>query len=225
MTFAKRVMLLTPLYLAVTFSAHAETVGAQQATQLLARSQALEEKCHFLSASQHEELSTYVAKAEVAMVAKSSAETTKAIMTSGRAQGKAAACNDNERADIINIMGAAQQAMSQAQVASVEQPAQPRQMLPAPAVKPVKLSMAKDLKLAPPKLPRSAAKGALGQYAALTERYYLARRCNSLSYGAINGLYRNVVSSHGQVVSSFGVPAVRAVMLQSESRANASSCG
>ena len=93
-------------------NASAKPIAAEQATQLLARSQALEEKCKFLTAAQREELSAFVAKAEVAMVAKSSVNSTKSLITIGRAQGKSATCTDAERADLIDIISAAQQATS-----------------------------------------------------------------------------------------------------------------
>ena len=214
-------LLLSTLTMAMPLNASAEPIAAEQATELLARSQALEEKCKFLTAAQREELSAFVAKAEVAMVAKSSANSTKSLITIGRAQGKSATCTDAERADLIDIISAAQQATSrkievvQASVANKPNVMATQIEKSKPTISVFKKPI--DVKPEPIKTD-------FGQYAQLTQRYYLARRCNSMSYGAITGLYKNVVSTHRNVVANFGVPAVRNVMKQSEHKANAAIC-
>ncbi len=202
-------LLFTTLTLATPITATAEPIAAEQATQLLARSQALEEKCKFLSTAQHDELSAFVAKAEVAMVAKSSVKATKSLIETGRTQGKVADCSDAERADIVDIISAAQQATSR-RVHMVQ-----TSVLKTPTVKVTQIEKSKPAPI----------KSGLDQYAQLTQRYYLARRCNSMSSGSINSLYKNVVSTHRSVVASFGVTAVRAVMQQSENQASAAHCG
>lgn len=215
-------MIFAAFVLAMPLSALAEPIAAEQATQLLARSQSLEEKCKFLSAAQRDELSAFVAKAEVAMVARSSVKATKALINVGRAQGKAAACNDAERADIVDIISAAQQATSR-KIQTVQAPIPNKPVVVATQIeksKPLFSVFKKPIVETQPE----PIKSGLGQYAQLTQRYYLARRCNSMSYGSINSLYKNVVSTHRLVVASFGVPAVRAIMQQSEHQANATHC-
>ena len=212
-------LLLVPILLALPNSSRAETIAAEQAAQLLARSSALETKCKFLTSSQHEELNGFVAKAEVAMVAKTSVAQANLIMQKGRAAAKQAACSDAEKADIADILNAARQATSTMRVQSeLPKPTTARVAVATSAPSPVAKKNKKTLE------PQSK-NGALGQYANLTEHYYLARRCNAMSFRAITNLYQNVVSTHHQVVANFGVPAVRAVMQQSESRANATHCG
>jgi hypothetical protein len=216
-------LIFSTLALALPKTASAEPIAAEQATQLLARSQALEEKCKFLTGAQRDELSAFVAKAEVAMVAKSSVQATKSIISVGRTQGKAAACTDAERADIVDIISAAQQATSR-KIQVVQAPVPNKPVLVATKIEKPKAAISISKK---PDIEVKSApiKSGLGQYAQLTQRYYLARRCNSMSNGSINSLYKNVVSTHRNVVASFGVPAVRAVMQQSENQANASHCG
>jgi hypothetical protein len=216
-------LLFTTLTMAMPLAASAEPIAAEQATQLLARSQSLEEKCKFLLPAQRDELSAFVAKAEVAMVARSSVKATKALINVGRAQGKAAACNDAERADVVDIISAAQQATSR-KIQMVHAPAPTQPIALATKIekpKPLFSVFKKPIVETKPE----PIKSGLGQYAQLTQRYYLARRCNSMSYGSINSLYKNVVSTHRLVVASFGVPAVRAVMQQSEHQANTTHCG
>ena len=210
-------LLCTTVILATPLTASAEPIAAEQATQLLARSQALAEKCKFLTAAQRDELSAFVARAEVAMVAKSSVKATKSLISSGRAQAIGASCNDAERTDILDIISAAQQATSRkVQVAQTPSPNRPI-VVAAQVDNPKFNKTVIDTKSNP-------VKSGLGQYAQLTQRYYLARRCNSMSYGLINNLYKNVVSTHRNVVASFGAPAVRAVMQQSEHQASATHC-
>ncbi len=214
--------LLTTLTMAMPLTASAEPIAAEQATQLLARSQALEEKCKFLSAAQRDELSAFVAKAEVAMVARSSVKATKTLISVGRAQGNAAACNDVERADIVDIISAAQQATSRKiQMVQTTAPTKPI-ALATKIEKPKPLFSVFKKPIVETK--SEPVQSGLGQYAQLTQRYYLARRCNSMSNAAINSLYKNVVSTHRNVVATFGVPAVRSVMQQSEHQANAAHC-
>jgi hypothetical protein len=216
-------LLFTTLTMAMPLAASAEPIAAEQATQLLARSQSLEEKCKFLLPAQRDELSAFVAKAEVAMVARSSVKATKALINVGRAQGKAAACNDAERADVVDIISAAQQATSRKiQMVQTTVPSKPITLATTiEKTKPLFSVFKKPIVETKPE----PIKSGLGQYAQLTQRYYLARRCNSMSYGSINSLYKNVVSTHRLVVASFGVPAVRAVMQQSEHQANTTHCG
>jgi hypothetical protein len=215
-------LIFSALALAMPLSVSAEPVAAEQATQLLARSQALEEKCKFLTMAQRDELSAFVAKAEVAMVAKSSVKSTKSLINNGRAQAKTATCTDAERADIVDIISAAQQATSR-KAQMVQTPVANKPVALATQVerpKPLNSIFKKPIVEVKPE----PIKSGLGQYAQLTKRYYLARRCNSMSNSSINSLYKNVVSTHRTVVASFGVPAVRAVMQQSEQHANAQHC-
>ena len=208
-------ILLTSFSIFSSLEASAATFAAEQATEMLARAQAVQQKCKFLTASQNEELSRFVARAEIAMVSKSSSKATKIIIANGRAQGQKAACSYIERTDILEILTAAQQASAGINL---------------PADKPViveksRVAFAATKKPVPEPAQKFAPTGNLSQYAQLTKRYYLARRCNSMSMSSINSLYRNVVASHRNVVSNFGVPAVRSIMQQSEQRANQSSCG
>lgn len=226
MNFVNRVspILFAIALLANQSSAFAAVIGAEEATKLLAKSQSIEEKCKFLTASQHDELTAFVAKAEIAMVAKSSTSTAKSIIAAGRASGKNALCTDAERADIVDIISAAHQATSASAQANpapsttAERIAPQKTMVAAtPNAKPI----GKTPKLITERVPQT---GGLNSYAALTQRYYIARRCKSMTYGSITGLYKEVVFSHRNMVANFGVPAVRAVLSKSESKANAANC-
>jgi hypothetical protein len=188
---------------------YAATVAAAQATEMLARAYAVQQKCRFLNERQNEMLSSFVAKAEIAMVSQSSSKFTKSIIANGRNQGKKAICSSVERADSIDIINAAQQATARTEPVKVK-----NSIRIIPAAK----------KSAPQATQSYFGTNGLAQYAQLTKRYYLARRCGSMSASAINTLYRSVVTRHRNVLSNFGVPAVRNIMQQSERSANQSSC-
>lgn len=234
MNFVNRLAFISPFLFTFAFvttqgQGLAAVIGAEEATKLLARSQSVEEKCKFLTPSQHEELSAFVAKAEIAMVAKSTTSNAKSIITAGRAEANNATCSDAERAEVIDIIDAAHQAttaISQANVAPT--PVPKKIVLKKTIVTKVsfeKPMVEKKIEKAPSVVVNRIHQTAgLNHYAALTQRYYIARRCKTMSYGSITGLYKDVVSSHKLVVSSFGARAVRAVMNHSEANANAAHC-
>ena len=154
-----RVAILTALICstAFTLSANAETIGAEMASKLLARSQALDSKCRFLDASQRDQLLGFVSKAEVALVSKSSVETSKSTFAAGHAEGLAASCSETEKTEMLSILAAASEASAAA----------------TPVVNPVVAVATTEPQFATKSL---KIKGALSQYAAITAKYYLALR-------------------------------------------------
>ena len=197
------------LCLALLPNAKAETVGAEQATELLARSEALEAKCKFLTGAQHEDLSSFLARAEVALVAKTSVDTAKAVLARGRSAGQTATCSDAEHADMINVLAAATEASGAAPHRNMvaDKPA---------ATRPLILFERQPTK--------TYAKPALQNYASMTLRYYLERRCNNMQPSAMASFYQNIVSTHKQVVAQFGAATIAPIMAESQARAAAMSC-
>jgi hypothetical protein len=200
---------------------------AEQATKLLARSQVLDSKCNFLSSTEHEQLTNLVARAELALAGRTSVDVTKQALATGRAQGQAASCTETERADIRMIFGSASQAASMAPKPEPKQEVAMAQPAPEPKMiaKPKRVKVLLPFSTEPLKKTKSKSNAALMQYASITEQYYVARRCGSMSAKKMQGFYQNVVSTHQQVLSDFGRSAVASVMQQSESKANAQSCG
>jgi hypothetical protein len=191
---------------------------AELATQLLARSQTLDTKCNFLASAEHDELTSLVARAELALAARTSVDATNQALARGRSQGQLATCTDSEKADINNILNSARQAANmvvpKVEVAAVQ-----------PAAKPKRTKLVEPVTAQPVKKPQAKLKSSLFQYASITEKYYLARRCGSMSSRKIQSLYSMVVDTHHTVLSNFGRAAVANVMQQSESKANEQSCG
>ena len=106
----------------------------------------------------------------------------------------------------------------------VAQPPKPTAITEKPALKIVIEPKAVTASASTKLTDQSPKAGSLDQYAQLTQKYYLARRCNVMTYGEISSLYKNVVSTHTNVVANFGVAAVRGVMQKSEARAKSGSC-
>jgi hypothetical protein len=213
-------------------SAFAGDTQAEQATQLLARSQVLDSKCSFLASSEHEQLTNLVARAELALAGRIGVDTTKQALARGRAEGQAATCTESERADLNNILNSASQAASMApktepkmEVAAAQQEPQVKaEPEPKPVAKTKRVKVVLPASTQPVAKPKTKTNAALLQYASITEKYYVARRCGSMSSKQIQSFYQSVVSSHQQVLSDFGRSAVANVMSQSESKANAQSC-
>ncbi len=200
-----------------SFSSHAmaANVGAEAAAQLLAKASVADNKCHFLQSADHEELSSLVARAEIALASQSDVAHTKSTMAAGRAEGMSSSCSPDMKAEVESILSAARSASLRA--ASATDSATPAEPAAAMATPPVaKLSAGQ---------PRPHVSGGLATYAAMTERYYKVRRCNSMPRQAMNSFYQDIVATHHMMVKTYGVPAVAAVMHQSESTADHQGCG
>jgi outer membrane biosynthesis protein TonB len=76
-------------------------------------------------------------------------------------------------------------------------------------------------KLAKPGKPKAQN---LGSYAALAERYYVARRCGSMSRGQIGALYNRVLVSHRQAMSKNRPRDVQQALRSAEARADGQRC-
>ena len=209
------IALPTALLLASMISnANAANVGAEAAAQLLAKAHVADGKCHYLETADREELSSLVARAEVALASQSNVATTKATMAAGRAAGISATCSPALQVEIENVLSAARSASQRAQSGgdsgqNVE-----------PAI-PQAITSTEPSTVAPK--PRTSA--GLATYAAMTARYYKARRCFSMPRSAMNSFYQDVVATHHLMVKTYGVRAVAAVMHQSESAADRQGCG
>jgi hypothetical protein len=110
-----------------SWPALADVETAQQAAQMMARAQALDLKCNFLSFHERDKLSKFTARAELALANRESAEATKAAMKRGREAAQAATCSLNEKVNVQQILAAALQA------AGEEKQAAKLAVKPAPA--------------------------------------------------------------------------------------------
>ncbi len=226
MSFSGRTIVVSVLAWTMTVGlnstlGYAATTQAEQAMGFLSKSMAVDSKCNFLSASEHDELSALVARAEIALATQSSVEAAKAALNVGRSAGNKTNCDDNARAEINNILAAARTAAAQAPVA--------KPVVKVSAVKPMTIMRAKPApveagKMAVNKTIMQPSRPKLFGYASLTERYYVARRCGTMSAPAINALYQDVLISHRESLRVFGKGAVASAMRNSEARAKSQIC-
>jgi hypothetical protein len=193
-------ILALPLAALASKPALAETVGLERALELLAKSVVVDNKCNVLTVSERDELSNYVAKAEVAAAEKTTVAVTRSALSAGRSQGLAATCGSGAGDEVRETLTAARDAINAAEQDD-SAVAEPALAVPAPA-------------------PR----GSLSIYGRIIESYYLERRCAFLSKRKMNSFYKAVVRGHQAVVSEFGKSAVSKVMKSAEARSNYQSC-
>jgi hypothetical protein len=193
-------ILALPLAALATKTAVAKTAGIERALELLAKSTVVDNKCNILTVSERDELSTYVAKAEVAAAEKTTLGVTRSALSAGKKQGQAASCGTEASYEVKQTLVAAREAIN---AATQEESAQagPVSAFPVPA-----------------------AKNSLTAFGRVIEVYFLERRCTYLSKRKINSFYKAVVRNHDAVVSEFGKPAVSKVMKAAEARSNYQSC-
>ena len=231
--------------------AQAATLDASQATQLLAKANALNGKCSILAPDKSQDLKDYVARAELSLAEKVSVSVARKAVSEGRASGKAALCDEAATKLVNDVLGAASiaataapienntveteapQTQPEPQVAAEEQP-EPQALAvaepePAPVVqaKPIIIKPKKKTKAVVaaknPQMPLKAPKG-LGGYANVAETYYVALRCGGVRPGKLNQMYKTVLANHNQALANNRPREVRAMLRAAEARAGSRSC-
>ncbi|MDP1700583.1 MAG: hypothetical protein Q8L53_06435 [Aestuariivirga sp.] len=193
-------LLALPLATLGAKPALAESVGLERALELLAKSVVVDNKCNVLTVSERDELSNYVAKAEVAAAERTTVDVTRSALSAGQSQGQAETCGAMASQEVKETLTAARDAISAAEQGD------------GFAVEPA-------LTIATP-----APRGGLSAYGRIIETYYLERRCTFLSRRKMNSFYKAVVRSHRAAISEFGKPAVSKIMKSAEARSNYQSC-
>jgi hypothetical protein len=209
-------LLLLPLSILPVKSALAETVGVGRALELLAKSTAIDTKCNVLSTAEREELSSYTSRAEIAGAEKTSVESTRAALASGRKAGFSTICSPQASADVKDTLNAARDAISA--VAQNDATMQPNPEKPRIIAKKT-ASLA-----AAPAVKKPQAIGKLSAYTRVTEAYFLERKCTYLSKGQIMSFYKAVLRNHRAAISQFGKASVSSAKKIAEANANAQSC-
>lgn len=214
-----RLITLPFLFGTFTSFAAAEAVSPEQATELLVKSQVLDAKCNFLTAAEHRTLSNLAARAEIALATQQSVSKVSAALARGKVKGKSASCSDVEKAEVLGILNAAQLASAQAAQLASTHAAQDL----APAAPKKRIIPSFTNKIAVKKL---IAKDAisLSDYASLTQRYYLQRRCANMSSKAMGAFYQAVVTTHKNTLQTFGRASTAAAMRRAEAKAATQTC-
>jgi hypothetical protein len=88
-------------------SAFAAPMNAAEATELLAKSHAIDTKCSVLASEQSQDLKDFVARAEISLAEKVSVSKARKTIASGKTAGKAAICDDAAKKLVNDVLAAA----------------------------------------------------------------------------------------------------------------------
>ncbi len=190
-----------------SMNAAVQEFGASQAVEILARSESIDARCRYLSASEHQELQDYVAKAEVAAAGSAGAERASDAIRAGSAAGKTAKCNRLSEITVRATMDAARRAVA----ANME-----------PASAPVKKKRrAKKIRTSAPTNGTVRMSGSAARYRRLAAAYYVERRCQHLSHAQAVDFWRRIVNLHNRVLTTHGPDALSAAKSQAIAHAKA----
>ncbi|MEQ1524658.1 MAG: hypothetical protein ABL936_25650, partial [Aestuariivirga sp.] len=108
-------LLALPLAALAPKPALAETVGFERALELLAKSVVVDNKCNVLTVSERDELSNYVARAEVAAAERTTLVVTRSALSAGQSQGRAETCGEEASQEVKETLTAAREAINLAE--------------------------------------------------------------------------------------------------------------
>ncbi|MGE0008674.1 MAG: hypothetical protein AB7S92_24230 [Parvibaculaceae bacterium] len=180
------------------------------ALRLLAKSRAADGKCGILSAAQTDELSFYLARAEIAAASRHSVSEAQSAMALGKALGETAACSAATSEETGATLAAARRAMAAAtqsrraaaKTETAEKPARRRRA----------------------QAPQGHAGGTLAAYGRHALAYYVERRCEYLSRRDIRAFWKAIVREHKAALGAYGGPAVARALRRAEARADGIGC-
>lgn len=182
-----------------------------EALQQLAKSKAADVKCNVLGNAERDELSFYLARAEVAVTRTMPVSDVQGSLASGRITGANAACDTDGRREIAATLAAARRAMAAAET-------------PRAAKRPPRMA-SKSILAGTQSLAFAAPRDDLGRYGRQAMAYYLERRCTHLSGFKTRDFYNRIIARHQAAVRAYGRPAVTAELRRAESEAAQIRCG
>ena len=203
--------LLAAAWMAGTNSMNAavQELGHSEAVRVLAKSQAIDSKCRYLTRPEHNELQDYVARAEVVAAVHVGAHAATTALHSGTQAGEATDCGRESETVVRATMDAARRAISTKQ----------RQRKSYAA----KRKKRRSQKIGSNRRTAEAAllTGSLAKYRSLTAAYYVERRCQHLSHAQAVDFWRRIVRLHNRVLTSQGPDALSVAKAQAIARAKA----
>lgn len=194
--------------------AQAEVVMSQiDALRQLAKSTAANSKCNILPAPEAEELSGYLARAEIAAASRQSVGEARSAISLGKTLGGNAACSANTSDEVKATLDAARQVVAVAAKPSDE--AEEDTTVEAP------VATDRSRLIAAPK-PRNAS---LAEYGQQAFAYFVERRCEYLSHRDVRAFWAAVVREHRAALSAYGRRAVVRTVRRAEAEADRMECG
>lgn len=181
------------------------------ALRQLAKSRAADGKCRVLAPGEAEELSGYLARAEIAAAGRQSVGEVRSAISLGKTLGGSAACSANTSDEIKATLDAARQAMV--------------------AVKPSRMAqedddareetVAPDRRIRAPR-PRNSSLAGYGRQAFA---YLVERRCEYLPHRDTRAFWAAVVREHRAALSAYGRRAVVRTVKRAQADADRMECG
>lgn len=214
--FTKRVVTLPLLALALAGlspQAGAGPVTQLDALRLLAKSHATAGKCKILSPDDADELSGYLARAEIAAASRHSVSEVQSNLSLGRALGNTTMCSDQSKAEVGSILAAARQAMAEAadppRAAVEDEP-------PAKSDKPTQKAKLHGIE--------AQQRPSLAGYGRQAFAYYVERRCEYLSRRQIRAFWAAIVREHRAALGAYGGAAVAGTLRRARAQAERMGC-
>ena len=208
-------LLALPLSAMAVRPAMAAGNAAAEALRILAKAQAADAHCNYLSSSEKSELSGYAMRAERAATRQGATAAARDAARAGVADAKAASCAPELEADVRDTLQAAREAA----VASKARDAQPGSQPVAAEPTPEPHAVPADVAVQPMK------GGRLGRYAEVVRAYYLERECRSLPRADADRFYQAVVDLHRRTLNPGSRSAMARAMADAERQARQASCG
>lgn len=178
------------------------------ALRQLAKSRAADGKCRILGAAEAEELSGYLARAEIAAASRQSLGEVRSAISLGKTLGGSAACSADTSDEVKATLSAARQAMAATKSGVDEEYVPEAKAAPGPRF------------LTP--RPRNAS---LADYGRQAFAYFVERRCEYLSHRDVRAFWAAVVREHRAALSAYGRSAVLRTVKRAEADAEKMECG
>jgi hypothetical protein len=199
-------------------SSHGQALSSAETARLLARVQAIDGKCGYLSPADHDVLKTFAARAEVAAAGQGGPQEASEAVASGRAEGGNAACDEESARLVRSAYASAQSAASGARRRQAAVAAPPPRQMPPP-------QRNRQMEAWPEPQPGPGNGGALSRYARRLEAYYLDLRCRHLTRPDSVRFWRSIVQDQRNAARESGSHAVAVAQQRARMVASRSWCG
>jgi hypothetical protein len=198
-------------------SSHGQALSSGETARLLARVEAIDGKCRYLSPADHDALKTFVARAEVAAAGEDGPQEASGAVASGRAEGGSAACNNESARLVRSAYASAQSAASGTRRRAAVAAPSYRQMPPP--------QRNEQMEAWPEPQPEPGSGSAINRYGRRLEAYYLDRRCRHLTRPDSVRFWQSIVQDQRNAARESGSYAVAAVQQRARMVASRSWCG
>jgi hypothetical protein len=204
----KGLMILTFLFASGAIPVVAQTVEPDMALEMLSRAKAADAKCQALSPAEHDELSAYSARAELAAVRRLPVEEVQATVRLGAMHGSSIDCSGDTAKDIRSALEASQLAMAEANRAGESGS-----------------NLFRRARTSSPSLPAPAVPSSdLSRYGASAAGYYVELKCRYLSNHDARAFWTAIAETHRAVLATHKRAAVAATLSQAKARAEQLGC-